>query len=171
MHTGSTSDAASLTVLTPARRGLLVSLLASAALFVALLLVPAARQGEIFPYDEFCDYRMFMLPTMESDAPYRPTAIKARDACYPPIAYIATGALVNDRGKKWSLSCGEKWLFISIFGMQLFGAFLLVHGLPGFGTRLAAVLAIIMSPACICTLLRGNPSGWAFAFVCIFLFN
>ena len=111
-----------------------------------------------------------MLPTMESDVPYRPTAAKARDACYPPIAYIAAGALVKDRGQKWSLSCGEKWLFVSIFGMQLFGALLLVHGLPGFGARLAAVLAIIMSPACICTLLRGNPSGWAFAFVCIFLF-
>ena len=170
VHTGSISDAVGLTGLPPARRGLLLSLLASAALFVVLSFVPDARQGEIFPYDELCDYRMFMLPTMESDMPYRPTAAKARDACYPPIAYIAARALVNDRGQKWNLSYGEKRLVASIIVLQLFGALLLVRGLPCFGVRLAAVLAIIMSPACICTMLRGNPSGWAFALVCVFLF-
>ena len=170
VHTGSISDAVGLTGLPPARRGLLLSLLASAVLFALLLLLPGARQGEIFPYDELCDYRMFMLPTMDSEKPYEPTAARARDACYPPVAYIAARALVDDRGQKWNLSRGEKRLVASIFVLQLFGALLLVRGLPGFGVRLAAVLAIIMSPACICTMLRGNPSGWAFAFVCVFLF-
>jgi len=167
---GSTSDAAGLADLAPARRGLLLFLLASAALFAALSFVPGARQGAIFPYDELCDYRMFMLPTMESKIPYEPTAANARDACYPPIAYIAARALVKDRGRKWNLSCGEKRLFASIFAMQLLGAVLLVCGLPGFWTRLATAAAIMMSPACICTLLRGNPSGWSFALVCAFLF-
>ena len=111
-----------------------------------------------------------MLPTMESEMPYKPTVVRDRDACYPPIAYIATRALVNDRGHKWNLSCGEKRLMASIFVMQLFGALLLANGLSGFGVRLMAVFAIIMSPMCICTMLRGNPSGWAFAFVCVFLF-
>ena len=158
------------TGLAPTRRWLLLSLLASVVLFTALLFVPGARQGEIFPYDELCDYRMFMLPTMESEIPYAPTAARARDACYPPIAYIVTRALVNDRGQKWSLSCGEKRLVVSIFALQLFGVLLLARGLPGFGVRMAEVFVVIMSPACICTMLRGNPSGWAFAFVCVFLF-
>jgi len=111
-----------------------------------------------------------MLPTMESEVPYVPTKVQARDACYPPIAYIASGALAGDRGSKWNLSCGEKRLVVSIFALQLLGVFLLVRGLPGLWARLAAAVAIIMSPACVCTLLRGNPSGWAFAFVCVFLF-
>ena len=111
-----------------------------------------------------------MLPTVESEKPYEPTAARARDACYPPVAYIAARALVKDRGQKWNLSCGEKRLVASIFVLQLFGALLLVRGLSGFGARLMAVLAITMSPTCICATLRGNPSGWSFAFVCVFLF-
>ena len=166
---GSISNAAGLADLLPARRGLLLSLLASAALFAVLSFVPGTRQGAIFPYDELCDYRMFMLPTMESKVHYEPTAAKARDACYPPIAYIAARALVKDQGRKWSLSCGEKRLVVSIFAMQLLGAVLLVCGLPGFWTRLATAVVIIMSPACICSVLRGNPSGWAFALACVFL--
>ena len=164
------SSLTGLSGLSPVKRGLLVSLLASAALFAALLFLPDARQVAIFPYDELCDYRMFMLPTMESEVPYVPTKVQARDACYPPIAYIASAALAGDRGSKWNLSCGEKRLVVSIFALQLMGVFLLIRGLPGLWARLAAAVAILMSPACVCTLLRGNPSGWAFAFVCVFLF-
>ena len=41
-----------------------LALVASAALFFLLLAFPAARQSSIFPYDELCDYRMFIRPTM-----------------------------------------------------------------------------------------------------------
>ncbi len=147
-----------------------LALVVSAALFFLLLALPAARQTSIFPYDELCDYRMFIRPSMQCERPYEPKAeVYPRDACYPPIAYCAVGALASDRGEKWSLAPGERRLVVSIFLLQLLGALLLAWRLPGWRARAAAALAILASPACICSVLRGNPSGWAFALVCVFL--
>ena len=144
-------------------------LLALAMLFVGLSFVPCARQRCIFPYDELCDYRMFILPTMQSGRPYEPEGIHAHDACYPPIAYCAVRALVSDRGEKWNLTCGEMQFLASIFVMQALAALLLVRKFQNSSLRVAMVFVIIMSPSCICSVLRGNPSGWAFALVCAFL--
>ena len=91
----------------PVKRGLLFAMLAAAALFVLLLFVQGARQEEIFPYDELCDYRMFILPCMMSERPYSVPGIALRDACYPPVAYCAVRALSTDRGEGWRLSSGE----------------------------------------------------------------
>lgn len=145
-------------------------LLASAAAFALLSFVPGARQKEIFIYDELCDYRMFILPCMMSERPYSAPAVKPRDACYPPIAYCAVGALSSDRGVSWNISTGEARLLLSLLLAHCLAALLLVWKISGRGVRLATAAAIIMSPACICTLLRGNPSGWSFALVCVFLF-
>ena len=151
-------------------RGLLFSLLASAAVFLLLSPLPSTRQKEIFPYDELCDYRMFILPCMTSERPYSAPATRLRDACYPPIAYCAIGALASDRGEKWSLSPGEVRLLLSLLLAHCLAVVLLVLKMPGACVRLLAATAILLSPACVCTLLRGNPSGWAFALVCVFLF-
>ena len=140
-----------------------------AVLFMVLSLIPKARQKCIFPYGDLCDYREFILPTIRSALPYEPDMIHARDACYPPIAYCAVSALSVDRGEKWSLTRSEIHLLTSIFIMQLLGALLLVWKIPDVKLRTAVGLVILMTPACICSVLRGNPSGWAFAFVCMFL--
>lgn len=144
-------------------------LLALAMLFVGLSFVPRAGQGGLFPYDELCDYRMFILPTMQSRRPYEPEGIHAHDACYPPIAYCAVRALVSDRGEKWKLTGGEMQFLASIFVMQALAALLLVRRFQNKSLRVAMACVIIMSPSCICSVLRGNPSGWAFALVCAFL--
>lgn len=146
---------------------ILVSL---AVLFMALCLVPKARQERIFPYGDLCDYRSFILPTIKSALPYAPDTIYARDACYPPIAYCAVKALSEDKGEKWKLAKGETRLLASILIMQLLGTLLLVWKIPDVKVRVAAGVAIMMSPACICSVLRGNPSGWAFALVCVFVY-
>lgn len=141
-----------------------------AGMFAVFSFFPEARQRHVFRYGDLCDYRTFILPTIESPSPYEPDKICARDACYPPIAYCAVRALSADRGIRWSLTRGEMRLLVSIFLMQLLGAVLLVmNGRQGAVTRIAEVVAITMSPACICSVLRGNPSGWAFAMVCVFL--
>ena len=138
--------------------------------FFLLSFVPGARQREIFSYDELCDYRMFVLPSMTSERPYFESSAKLRDACYPPIAYLAVKALSTDRGRKWRLSAGEARLLISLVLAQCIGVVLLSGMIPRRSLRLAATVAVLMSPACICTILRGNPSGWSFALVCVFLF-
>ncbi len=138
--------------------------------FFLLLFVPGARQREIFSYDELCDYRMFVLPSMTSERPYFESSAKLRDACYPPIAYLAVKALSTDRGRKWRLSAGEARLLVSLVLAQCIGVVLLAGMIPRRSLRLAATVAVLMSPACICTILRGNPSGWSFALVCVFLF-
>lgn len=147
-----------------------LALVVSAALFSLLLAFPEARQSSIFPYDELCDYRMFIRPSMQCERPYEPkTVVNPRDACYPPIAYYAVGALASDRGEKWRLAQGERRLVVSILLLELLGALMLARRIPSWRTRAAVVLAILASPACICTVLRGNPSGWAFALVCVFI--
>lgn len=147
-----------------------LALVVSAALFFLLLAFPAARQSSIFTYDELCDYRMFIRPSMQCELPYRPKAVvNPRDACYPPIAYCAVGALASDRGEKWNLAAGERRLVVSILLLELLGALMLAWRIPGWRTRAAVAFAILASPACICSVLRGNPSGWAFALVCVFL--
>ena len=138
--------------------------------FFLLLFVPGARQREIFSYDELCDYRMFVLPSMTSERPYFESSARLRDACYPPIAYLAVKALSTDRGRKWRLSAGEARLLVSLVLAQCIGVVLLAGMIPRRSLRLAATVAVLMSPACICTILRGNPSGWSFALVCVFLF-
>ena len=157
------------TGIAPVKRWLLLALLTAAVLFVALLFAKEARQNEIFTYDELCDYRMFVLPCMTSEAPYSAPAVRPRDACYPPIAYCAVKALTVDRGDKWSLSAGEIRLLLSLLLAQCIGVVLLVRRVPWRGGRFVAAAVLLMSPACICTLLRGNPSGWSFALVCVFL--
>lgn len=147
-----------------------LALVVSGALFFLLLAFPAARQSSIFTYDELCDYRMFIRPSMQCERPYEPKAgVNPRDSCYPPIAYYAVGALASDRGEKWNLAAGERRLVVSILLLELLGALMLAWRVPGWRTRAAVALAILASPACICTVLRGNPSGWAFALVCVFL--
>ena len=153
----------------PIKRGLLLLLLLSAVAFLLLSFAPGARQKEIFPYDELCDYRMFVLPCMTSASPYSAPSVALRDACYPPIAYCAVKALATDRGHQWSLSGGEVRLVLSLLVMQCIGAVMLVRKIPQRRWRFIAAAAILLSPACICTLLRGNPVGWAFALVCLFL--
>ena len=138
--------------------------------FVLLSFAPGARQREIFSYDELCDYRIFILPSMTSERPYFESSARLRDACYPPIAYLAVKALSTDRGQKWRLSAGETRLLLSLLLAQCIGVVLLAGMIPRRSVRLAATVAVLMSPACICTILRGNPSGWSFALVCIFLF-
>ena len=152
-------------------RGLLFSLLASAVAFLGLSFLPGARQNAIFPYDELCDYRMFVLPCMTSECPYSAPATARRDACYPPIAYCAIRALSSDRGEKWRLSEGEIRLLLSLLLAQCLGVMLLVRKIPRQSVRMAAAVSVLLSPACVCTLLRGNPSGWSFALVCVFLFG
>ena len=164
MHTGSISDS------THVKSALLWALLASCVAFLLLSFAPGARQGAIFTYDELCDYRMFVLPSMTSERPYFESSGKLRDACYPPIAYIAIKALSTDKGVKWSLSAGEIRLVLSLLLAQCLGVALLVGKVRRLGWRLAAAAALLLSPACVCTVLRGNPSGWSFAFVCVFLF-
>ena len=58
---------------------------------------------------------------------------------------------------------------LKLFVMQALAALLLVRRFQNKGLRVAMVCVIIMSPGCICSVLRGNPSGWAFALVCAFL--
>ena len=152
-------------------RGLLFSLLTSAVAFFLLSFLPGARQHEIFPYDELCDYRMFVLPCMTSERPYSAPATKRRDACYPPIAYCAVRSLSSDRGEKWRLSEGEVRLLLSLLLAQCLGVMLLVRKIPRQSVRWTAAASLLLSPPCICTLLRGNPSGWSFALVCVFLFG
>jgi len=147
-----------------------LGLVVSAALFFLLFAFPEARQSSVFSYDELCDYRMFIRPSMQCERPYEPKAVvNPRDVCYPPIAYYAVGALASDRGEKWRLAAGERRLVVSILLLELLGALMLAWRVPDWRTRAAVALAILASPACICTLLRGNPSGWAFALVCVFL--
>ena len=151
-------------------RNLVFVLLASAAAFVFLLsFVPEARQRDIFRYDALCDYRKFILPSMTSGRPYFESSARLCDACYPPIAYVAVRALATDAGSEWSLSTGEIRLLLSLLLAQCVGVALLVGGPPCRGRRFAAAVAALLSPACVCTLLRGNPSGWSFALVCVFV--
>ncbi len=153
----------------PVKKRVVWILVLMAMLFMVLSFVPGNRQGHVFPYSKLCDYRTFILPTIKSSTPYEPDKIYARDACYPPIAYCTVRALSTDRGEKWRLTNGEIRLLLSILVMQLLGTFLLTWKIPDVNMRIAAFLAITASPACICSILRGNPSGWAFAFVCAFI--
>lgn len=151
------------------KEGALWLIAATALLFSVLCFVPGSRQREIFPYDELCDYRMFIRPTINGETAYEPDGVEGRDACYPPVAYLAVNAMVSDCGEKWSLTAGETRLVASIFLFQCIGVFMLVCRMRSLAMQVFAAVVAIMSPACICPLLRGNPSGWAFALVCLFL--
>lgn len=151
------------------RAGVLCSLLAgSAVLFAALFFTcPEARQKFVFPYTSYCDYRVFMLPCMESGINYSPNKINRFDACYPPIAYYLASSLSTDKGISW-LPQKREWLYLaSIALMEILGLGLILGTLPG--KRLLAFGAVVLSPAVISSVLRGNPSGWAFALVALFL--
>lgn len=141
----------------------------SAALFLALSFVPGSRQNAIFRYAEFCDYRYFIWPVLQSECPYSPDGAEQKDACYPAAAYCAVRALTSDRGRGWRPSAGEWRLLASLFVLQLAGALLLAWTIPRAGVRFATVVAVLFSPACICTMLRGNTSGWAFGLICVFI--
>ena len=145
------------------------TLLLSVVLFFALFFVPGARQSCIFRYAELCDYRYFIHPVMNSASPYAAPSVELKDACYPAIAYCALKAVANDIGRGWFLARGEVTLLASLFVLQLLGLLLLVRAMPRTRARTVAAIALAFSPACICTLLRGNPSGWAFALVCVFV--
>ena len=74
-----------------------LALVASAALFFLLLAFPAARQSSIFPYDELCDYRMFIRPTMKSERPYEPKAVsKTTRILFPIVITIIAGLVAPD---------------------------------------------------------------------------
>ena len=149
--------------------GTLWLIAATALLFSVLCFVPGSRQREIFPCEELCDYRMFIRPTINSETVYVPDGVDGRDACYPPIAYLLLKALSSGCGEKWNLTVGETSLVASIFLFQCIGVFMLVRSMCSPAMRVFAAFVAVMSPACICPLLRGNPSGWAFALVCLFL--
>ncbi len=151
------------------KRSLPCVLLFSVLLFLALLFVPSARQSCIFKYPELCDYRCFIRPVINSPCPYSAPPVELRDACYPAIAYYALKAVVNDIGCGWLLTNGEAALLMSLFIMQFLGILLLVRKLSRTKVRTVTALALAFSPACICTVLRGNPIGWAFALVCVFI--
>ena len=145
------------------------TLLLSVVLFFALFFVPGARQSCIFRYAELCDYRYFIHPVMNSASPYAAPSVELKDACYPAIAYCALKAVANDVGRGWQLAGGEAALLASLFVAQLLGLLLLARAIPRTRGRTAAALALAFSSTCICTVLRGNPSGWAFALVCVFV--
>ena len=144
-------------------------LLLSALLFLALFFVPGARQSCIFRFTELCDYRVFIHPVVNCANPYSAPPVELKDACYPAIAYCALKTVANDVGHGWQLSKGESTLLTSLFVAQILGLLLLVRPIPRTMGRAVAALALSFSSACICTLLRGNPSGWAFALVCVFV--
>lgn len=144
-------------------------LLLSVLLFLALFFVPGARQSSIFRYAELCDYRYFIRPVMNSACPYSAPPVGLQDACYPAIAYCALKAVANDVGRGWLIAKGEATLLASLFVAQLLGLLLLVRPIPWTRDRAVAAAALAFSSACICTVLRGNPSGWAFALVCVFV--
>ena len=145
------------------------ALLLSALLFLAIFFVPGTRQSCIFRYAELCDYRYFIHPVMNCDCPYSAPPVELKDACYPAIAYCALKAVANDVGRGWQLAKGEATLLASLFVAQLLGLLLLVRAVPRATGRTVTAIALAFSSACICTVLRGNPSGWAFALVCIFV--
>jgi len=147
------------------------ALAAAALLFLALLYgVENSRQNEVFPYRPFCDYRSFMLPCMTSERPYHPNGAERRDACYPAVVYAVVSRLSTNKGETWKPIKREWLYFSSIVLLELVGlAFLLVTTPDGL--RLPVAASLICSPALLSSVLRGNPSGWAFALVCIFLFG
>lgn len=154
------------------QKSLCWSLLLSAVLFVALLFcTEGSRQKEVFPYTPYCDYRVFMLPCMTSDEPYSPRGINSFDACYPAIAYCMTSALSTDKGDTW-MPRGREWLLLgSVVVLELAGLLLLIMQVEGHWNRLLVGLALLLSPAILSSVLRGNPSGWSFALVCLFLYG
>ena len=103
---------------------------------------------------------------MKSSAPYLPDEIKGKDACYPPIAYLLVKSLSFDAGKGWKPSNGELRLLVSLFLAQVLAVILLSRRLDRL--RWCAVGVAVLSPVFLSSLFRLNPSGWAFALVCVF---
>ncbi len=147
---------------------LIIVLFASCAIFLALLLSSQSfRQQDICRVVPYCDYRCFILPCMKSSSPYLPDEIKGKDACYPPIAYLLVKSLSFDMGKGWKPSNGELRLLASLFLTQVLAVILLSRRLGRL--RWVAVSVAVLSPVFLSSLFRLNPSGWAFALVCVFV--
>ena len=132
-----------------------------------LLLFPSCGQDNICTLRPYCDFRCFVLPCISSPEPYSPSSIQGKDACYPPIAYLAVKALAWDKGDGWMPSSGEARLALSLFVAQLIAVILLALRLRS--RRWLAVIAVMLSPAVLSSMFRLNPSGWSFALVCVFL--
>ena len=130
--------------------------------------VPKAQQdAEILRYPAFCDYRLFMVPCMTDDMPYRPSKLSAYNACYPPIAYCIAGAIARDKGNGWEPSLREGVYLLSIMLSIFVGLVVIIRRFsPGwwFLTPL-----LLLSSGCVSPVLLGNPVGWAFSLVCVFL--
>lgn len=149
---------------------LCLALAASALLFVGLFFgqVDSRQKRVLCHYASYCDYRVFMLPCMTSRTPYCPQGIQSFDACYPPIAYCVASLLSLDKGRTW-LPEGREWIYLgSIIVSELLGLGLLLSFCHR--GRLLAALSLLLSPALTASVLRGNPSGWAFFWVCMFLY-
>ena len=146
------------------------ALLTSCIIFVALLVfVPQARQDRIYKHKELIDYRFCVRRCLLSEKPYSPEGVKPLDACYPPVSYCIVNMLATDIGQGWHMSPGEKRLVFSLFVLQIIGISLLVWWIPNPFSRLVTAMAIVLSPACLISLASCNPTGWAFAFVCVYL--
>ena len=132
-----------------------------------LLLFPSCGQDNICTLRPYCDFRCFVLPCISSPEPYSPSSIQGKDACYPPIAYLAVKALAWDKGDGWMPSSGEARLALSLFVAQLIAVILLALRLRS--RRWLAVIAVMLSPAVLSSMFRLNPSGWSFALICVFV--
>lgn len=149
---------------------LCLALAASALLFVGLFIgLEDSRQKRVLcHYAPYCDYRVCMLPCMTSRTPYCPQGIQSFDACYPPIAYCVASLLSLDKGRTW-LPEGREWIYLgSIVVSELLGLGLLLSFCRR--GRWLVALSLLLSPALMASVLRGNPSGWAFFWVCMFLY-
>lgn len=146
------------------------ALLTSCIIFVALLaFMPQTRQDRIYKHKELIDYRFCIRRCLLSEKPYSPDGVKSLDACYPPISYCLVNMLASDVGQGWNMSPGEKRLVLSLLVLQIIGISFLVCWIPDPVPRVVTTIAILLSPACLFPLASGNPTGWAFAFVCVFL--
>ncbi len=151
------------------KRSVLCLLLMSCVAFSAMLFAPSSQQLWVYPCWELCDYRFFIQPTIANKNPYCPKTIPHHDSCYPPVAYCAVKALVNDKGVGWRLTPGEWRYILSLALMQVIGVLFLVWRIPSSLGRIVGATVLVMTQYGVRSVLSGNPSSWSFAFVCVFV--
>ena len=110
---------------------------------------------------DVCDYRIFIKKCLVENQPYRPVAMRALDACYPPIAYcLAKCFPLTPRGEVAYVS----FLFGGLMAGLVF--FLLQRRLehvPSFICSVLLTIPYVSGP------LRGNPAAWAAGSLFVFL--
>lgn len=169
-------------------RFLVLLLLSELAFFGLKWHSPEGTQREMFRYAELCDSRFFIQRCIAEEEPYRPKTMWARDACYPALAYclIRPMAKMSERERKsasgrhgdhtWGEICYVGTLAaVFVLGLWIFlgDGVTREDGLLAcqaqYGPRLLMALALLLTPACLTALLRGNPSAWAAGLVFVFL--